>query len=92
MLGGLLGGKETVAATAPGGRANEVVGVVNRIKQKLLGGSGDVVSEVGLGTQRWVSADFNAPDEREVFRMMDMAIRDGDVNLIDTAEQVSNPD
>ena len=50
------------------------------------------MSEVGLGTQRWVSADLHAPDEREVFRMMDMAIRDGDVNLIDTAEQVSNPD
>jgi len=80
-----------VASTAPGGRTNDVVGVVNGIKQKLLGGSGIVVSEVGLGTQRWVSADFNAPDEREVFRMMDLAIRDGGVNLIDTAEQYPIP-
>ncbi|KAJ1475842.1 NADP-dependent oxidoreductase domain-containing protein, partial [Baffinella frigidus] len=91
LFGGLFGAKETVASTAPGGRTNDVVGVVNGIKQKLLGGSGIVVSEVGLGTQRWVSADFNAPDEREVFRMMDLAIRDGGVNLIDTAEQYPIP-
>ena len=91
LFGGLFGGKGAVAATENGGRTNEVVRVVNGIKHKRLGGSGIVVSEVGLGTQRWVSADFNAPDEREVFRMMDLAIRDGGVNLIDTAEQYPIP-
>lgn len=44
------------------GPTNEVVGVIDGIRQKRLGSSGIIVSEVGLGTQRWVSADRNAPN------------------------------
>ena len=93
LFGGLFGGSGPAAGASgiPGGATNEVVRVVNGIKHKRLGGSGIVVSEVGLGTQRWVSADFNAPEEKECFQMMDMAIRDGGVNLIDTAEQYPIP-
>ena len=47
---------------ASAGPTNEVVGIVDGIRQKRLGGSGIVVSEVGLGTQRWGSTDFNGPD------------------------------
>ena len=73
------------------GPTNEVVKVVNGIKQKRLGGSDIIVSEVGLGTQRWVSTDFNAPDEDTCFEFMDQAILKGGVNLIDTAEQYPIP-
>ena len=70
---------------------NEVVSVKNGVQQRTLGGSGIVVSEVGLGTQRWVSDDSNAPDEKEVFKMMDEAILNGGINLLDTAEQYPIP-
>jgi hypothetical protein len=42
---------------------------VNGMRYKRLGGSSSdiVVSEMGLGTQRWVSTDFNAPDEQACF-------------------------
>mmetsp|Transcript_4454 Transcript_4454/g.5778 ORF Transcript_4454/g.5778 Transcript_4454/m.5778 type:complete len:464 (+) Transcript_4454:129-1520(+) len=73
------------------GPTNEVVKVVNGIKQRRLGGSGIVVSEIGLGTQRWVSDDFNAPNEEECFQFMDEAILKSGVNLIDTAEQYPIP-
>jgi aryl-alcohol dehydrogenase-like predicted oxidoreductase len=49
------------------------------------------VSEIGLGTQRWVSKDFNAPDEALCKEMMNKAILEGGVNLIDTAEQYPIP-
>ena len=45
------------------------------------------MSEIGLGTQRWGSADFNAPDEALCHKMMNRAILESGVNLIDTAEQ-----
>ncbi|KAJ1436621.1 NADP-dependent oxidoreductase domain-containing protein, partial [Ochromonadaceae sp. CCMP2298] len=45
----------------------------------------------GLGTQRWVSGDSNAPDEKTCFSFMDRAILDSGVNLIDTAEQYPIP-
>lgn len=80
-----------VAATTKdktgGGPTNEVVKVVNGIKHRRLGGSDIVVSEIGLGAQRWVSADFNAPNKDLCYQFMDEAILKRGVNLIDTAEQ-----
>ena len=70
---------------------NEVVGVVDGIRQKRLGGSGIIVSEVGLGTQRWGSTDFNGPTEATCHSLMDRAILNSGVNLIDTAEQYPIP-
>jgi hypothetical protein len=35
------------------GDTNEVVRIVNNMKQRRLGNSDIVVSEMGLGTQRW---------------------------------------
>mmetsp|Transcript_12429 Transcript_12429/g.24762 ORF Transcript_12429/g.24762 Transcript_12429/m.24762 type:complete len:494 (+) Transcript_12429:62-1543(+) len=97
LLGGLgLGGGAASAATPSGnyrsaGPTNEVVRVVNGIKHRRLGGSDIVVSEVGLGTQRWASADSNAPDEDLCMKFMDEAIIGGGVNLLDTAEQYPIP-
>jgi aryl-alcohol dehydrogenase-like predicted oxidoreductase len=73
-----------------GGPTNAVVGVLNGIQQRRLGSSDLVVSEVALGTQRWVSSDFNAPDEQTCHLMLDYAVANG-VNLIDTAEQYPIP-
>ncbi len=70
---------------------NEVVSQVNGIRQKRLGGTDVIVSEVGLGTQRWVSGDFNGPDEKLCFKLMDRAILNDGINLIDTAEQYPIP-
>lgn len=70
---------------------NEVVRTVNGIRHKRLGGSDIIVSEVGLGTQRWGSADFNGPDEQLCHQMLDRAVLQGGVNLIDTAEQYPIP-
>ena len=76
----------------PKGPTNEVVKVVRGMKHRRLGGSGDiVVSELGLGTQRWVSLDHNAPDEKLCFDFMDEAIIKSGVNLLDTAEQYPIP-
>lgn len=100
---GTLGVPSSVAAAPPsvaaaGGQSgtarlptNEVVSVVEGISQKRLGSSGIIVSEVGLGTQRWGSTDFNAPDEAKCHAFMDRAILEGGVNLIDTAEQYPIP-
>ncbi|KAL3915172.1 MAG: hypothetical protein SGILL_005770, partial [Bacillariaceae sp.] len=93
------GDKEAKAATSPanntakGGRGptNEVVKVVNGMKRRRLGGSDILVSELGLGTQRWASSDFNAPDKDLCFKFMDEAILKRGVNLIDTAEQYPIP-
>eukprot|EP00571_Detonula_confervacea_P010770 CAMPEP_0172297266 /NCGR_PEP_ID=MMETSP1058-20130122/353_1 /TAXON_ID=83371 /ORGANISM="Detonula confervacea, Strain CCMP 353" /LENGTH=498 /DNA_ID=CAMNT_0013006395 /DNA_START=131 /DNA_END=1630 /DNA_ORIENTATION=+ len=73
------------------GPTNEVVKSVNGMRQRRLGGSDIVVSELGLGTQRWISSDFNAPNKDEVFEFMDKAILKSGVNLIDTAEQYPIP-
>jgi len=70
---------------------NDVVAIVDGIKQKQLGSGNIVVSELGLGTQRWVSDDFNAPDEQLCHAFMDEAILNSGVNLIDTAEQYPIP-
>jgi len=73
------------------GATNEVVKVVNGMKRRRLGGSDIVVSELGLGTQRWASADYNAPDKDQCFEFMDEAILKNGVNLLDTAEQYPIP-
>ena len=87
-----FGGGEEAKASAPrkrgkGGPTNEVIKVVNGIKHRRLGGSDIVVSELGLGAQRWVSTDFNAPDKDLCYAFMDEAILKRGINLIDTAEQ-----
>jgi aryl-alcohol dehydrogenase-like predicted oxidoreductase len=97
LFGGFVGGgpidPSKVKPAVPGARGptNEVVKKVQGIKHRRLGGSDIVVSELGLGTQRWASADFNAPDEAECFSFMDEAILQGGVNLLDTAEQYPIP-
>lgn len=75
---------------------NQVVRTVQGIRHKRLGGMNTkkdsiVVSEMGLGTQRWMSTDFNAPDRDLCFEMLDRAILHGGINLIDTAEQYPIP-
>ena len=84
-------GRSRMRLKASSGDTNEIVGVVNGIRHKRLGGGDIIVSEIGLGTQRWVSDDFNAPNEEECFTMMDEAVLNGGVNLIDTAEQYPIP-
>ena len=74
-----------------GGPTGEVVKVVKGMKQRRLGNSDIFVSEMGLGTQRWVSTDFNAPDKDMCYEFMDEAILKRGVNLIDTAEQYPIP-
>ncbi|KAK7254187.1 aldo-keto reductase [Aureococcus anophagefferens] len=76
---------------AAGPATNEVVGTVNGIRRKRLGGSDIVVSEVGLGTQRWGGADFNSPDKELCHKLLDRGVLEGGINLIDTAEQVWRP-
>lgn len=94
---GFASDNEAQAATPPtkkspkSGPTNEVVKVVNGMKRRRLGGSDIFVSELGLGTQRWVSTDFNAPDKDLCFQFMDEAILKRGVNLIDTAEQYPIP-
>lgn len=78
----------TRAAVRP---TNEVVDVIDGIRQKRLGGTDIIVSEVGLGTQRWGSTDFNAPNEAACHAMMNKAVLDSGVTLIDTAEQYPIP-
>ena len=84
---------EAAVPRSPGskGPTNEVVRTVNGIRHKRLGAGDIIVSEVGLGTQRWGSSDFNGPDEELCHKFMDRAVLDGGVNLIDTAEQYPIP-
>lgn len=62
MFSGFFGEDESKATNGPPstgkkyqskGPTNEVVKVVNGIKHRRLGGSDIIVSELGLGTQRW---------------------------------------
>mmetsp|Transcript_11152 Transcript_11152/g.16372 ORF Transcript_11152/g.16372 Transcript_11152/m.16372 type:complete len:486 (-) Transcript_11152:994-2451(-) len=97
LLTSLFGGSDdpskAVAKNSPTskGPTNEIVKTVNGMKHRRLGGSDIVVSELGLGSQRWVSADFNAPDKDMCYKFMDYAILKHGVNLIDTAEQYPIP-
>ena len=95
FLGGLFAndGSRKIA-NAVGGLAqptNAVVKNVDGIAHKRLGGGDIIVSELGLGTQRWVSDDFNAPDEKLCMDFMDRAILQSGVNFIDTAESYPIP-
>lgn len=92
MLGGLFGGPASASGgnKKTSGDTNEVVRVVKGMKHRRLGGSDIFVSELGLGTQRWVSTDFNAPDQESSYALMDEAVKHG-INLIDTAEQYPIP-
>jgi len=99
LFGGILGGgggranANSIKTTVPGakGPTNQVVRTVNGMKHRRLGGSDILVSELGLGTQRWVSTDFNAPDESLCFDFLDKAVLQHGVNLLDTAEQYPIP-
>jgi len=96
IFDGIFGKNPTAAAVPKGpksssGPTNEVIKVVNGMKQRRLGGTDIMVSELGLGTQRWASGDFNAPNEQECFEFMDQAILKHGVNLLDTAEQYPIP-
>jgi diketogulonate reductase-like aldo/keto reductase len=73
------------------GNTNEIVRTVNSMRQLRLGNSDIAVSELGLGTQRWCSEDFNAPNEELCHQFLDHAILENGVNLIDTAEQYPIP-
>lgn len=86
-------GPTNIKPSVPGakGPTNQVVRKVNGMKQRRLGGTDIYVSELGLGAQRWVSSDFNAPNQEECFQFMDYAILENGVNLIDTAEQYPIP-
>jgi hypothetical protein len=65
MFGGFFQGSEPSGASSPlpsdsnrnafvsHGPTNEIVSVVDGIKRRRLGGSDIIVSEIGLGTQRW---------------------------------------
>jgi aryl-alcohol dehydrogenase-like predicted oxidoreductase len=75
---------------SPSGPTGEVVSTVAGIRQKRLGSGDVIVSELGLGTQRWGGADRNSPDEALCFRLLDRATEAG-VSLIDTAEQYPIP-
>jgi aryl-alcohol dehydrogenase-like predicted oxidoreductase len=96
LFGGVFGGgpgPSNAKTMVPGakGPTNQVVKSVKGMNYRRLGGSDIAVSELGLGTQRWVSTDFNAPDEAACFAFMDKAILQNGVNLIDTAEQYPIP-
>jgi hypothetical protein len=76
LFGGFFGGSQNPASakpTVPGaqGPTNEIGKVTNSgMKLRRLGGSDILVSELGLGTQRWASTDFNAPDADMCWKFM----------------------
>ena len=71
-------------------RTNTVAKTVDGIRHRRLGGTGIIVSELALGTQRWGSTDFNAPDADLCRKFLSHATSNG-VNLVDTAEQYPIP-
>ncbi|GMI58433.1 hypothetical protein ScalyP_jg2301 [Parmales sp. scaly parma] len=60
------------------------------LSPRTLGSTDITVSPLALGTQRWVSSDFNAPDQATCFDLLDTAY-DAGVRTIDTAEQYPIP-
>lgn len=72
-------------------KTGEIIKDVNGIKQKRLGNGDIIVSELGLGTQRWMGDDFNSPNEELCFKFLDEAILNQGISLIDTAEQYPIP-
>jgi aryl-alcohol dehydrogenase-like predicted oxidoreductase len=93
FLGGLFGGgaKKNIAVAKNTSNTNNIIKTENGMRYKRLGKSEVIVSELGLGTQRWVSTDYNAPDATTCFAMLDYAIIQHGANLIDTAEQYPIP-
>ena len=103
LFGGVANNEANAAAAVvtPSGNTNkegrlgrptiEIIKSINGMRQRRLGSSDILVSELGLGTQRWVSADFNSPTKEEIYQFMDKAILNCGVNLIDTAEQYPIP-
>ena len=79
------------ADNAKNGATGEIIKDVNGMKQKRLGSGGIIVSELGLGTQRWMGDDFNSPNEELCFKFLDEAVLNQGINLIDTAEQYPIP-
>lgn len=73
------------------GNTGEIIKDINGIKQKRLGSGDIIVSELGLGTQRWMGDDFNSPNEELCFKFLDEAVLNQGINLIDTAEQYPIP-
>jgi len=90
MVGELFRGVLPAFGAEKAKATNEVVGVVNGIRRKRLGGTEIEVSEFGLGTQRWGGVDYNSPDEALCHALLDRAVENG-VNLVDTAEQYPIP-
>ena len=90
MAGSGRGGAPKPGSSA-GGLTNETVKLVNGMRHKRMGGGDIVVSEFGLGTQRWGGADFNSPDESLCHQFLDRAVLEKGVSLIDTAEQYPIP-
>ena len=90
-MGGVGGGGTKSQPNNSTGPTNETVTVVNGMRHKRLGQNSISVSEFGLGTQRWGGADFNSPDETLCHEMLDYAVLEKGVNLIDTAEQYPIP-
>jgi aryl-alcohol dehydrogenase-like predicted oxidoreductase len=87
-----VGGSNNLKSPQPAKATNQVTKIVSGgMKHRRLGGSDISVSELGLGTQRWISTDYNAPDEAVCFAFMDKAILQHGVNLLDTAEQYPIP-
>ena len=69
----------------------DVIRIVDGIKHKQLGYGDIVVSELGIGTQRWCSEDFNSPNEELCHKFLDRSVLNSGVNFIDTAEQYPIP-
>jgi aryl-alcohol dehydrogenase-like predicted oxidoreductase len=87
-----MGVDSNLKSPQPPKATNQVTKIVSGgMKHRRLGGSDISVSELGLGTQRWLSTDYNAPDEAACFAFMDKAILQHGVNLLDTAEQYPIP-
>ena len=72
------------------GDARHTIAPMMELRTRMLGFSDIEVSELALGTQRWGSADFNAPDKAQCHKMLDLAVERG-VNFVDTAEQYPIP-
>mmetsp|Transcript_60927 Transcript_60927/g.193267 ORF Transcript_60927/g.193267 Transcript_60927/m.193267 type:complete len:478 (+) Transcript_60927:43-1476(+) len=83
--------RATTKGYTPAGPTGETLEIVDGMRQRRLGGTDIVVSELGLGTQRWGSADYNGPDEALCHAFLDRAVLEGGVNLVDTAEQYPIP-
>lgn len=83
-------GKGSAPISSGSGNTNDIIRTEAGILHRRLGGGDIVVSELGLGTQRWGGADYNSPDEALCHRLLDVGTTNG-INLVDTAEQYPIP-